>query len=67
MKIKLEIRDMIPILITEDGEIVENIEVLSPHPQIEQTAEGPVMRIMAEVKILDQKEIKAKGLHFRKD
>ena len=60
MKIHLEMRQNRPLLITEDEEIVENVEVTGIKPVVETTKEGHVSRLVVEIKILEQHEVRVK-------
>lgn len=61
MKVFFEIRDGQRLLVTETGDIVENVEVLGINMPVEATKEGPMRRLEARVRIHGQHEIKAYG------
>lgn len=60
MKVYFEVRDNIPLLVTEDNEIVENAQVTKHRAIVEETKEGPMYRLIVEVKILEQREVPIK-------
>lgn len=60
MKVYFEVCDGVPCLISETGDIVDNVQITKHRAIVEETKEGPVYRLIVEVKILEQREVPIK-------
>lgn len=59
MKIYIEIRERMPFLVTENGDIVENVQVIGYHHYGELTKDGAKDRAKVEIKLLEPERDKS--------